>query len=112
MNDEHHQGGGPEPRGIDAVQQPDHATIARFHDRHVGEVFVQVLRLCAEAGLVRVGLVAVDGTKIDADASSYLNMTWPGDLVPRHGRGFPHSGGRVNLSGASAAAFELPPWPR
>jgi hypothetical protein len=71
MNDEHHQGGGPEPRGIDAVQQPDHATIARFHDRHragLGEVSVQVLRLCAEAGLVRVGLVAVDGTKIDADA--------------------------------------------
>jgi hypothetical protein len=32
--------------------------------------------------------------------------------APRHGRGFPHSGGRMNLSGASAAAFELPPWPR
>jgi hypothetical protein len=32
-------------------------------------VFVQVLRLCAEAGLVRVGLLAVDGTKLQADAS-------------------------------------------
>ena len=73
---------------------------------------MQVLRLCAEAGLVRVGLIAVDGTKIDADARPTSTMTWPGDLAGRHGRGFPHSGGRVNLSGASAAAFELPPWPR
>ena len=44
---------------------PDHATIARFRDQHqvaLRAVFVQVLRLCAEAGLVRVGLLAVDGT--------------------------------------------------
>jgi hypothetical protein len=39
---------------------------------------VQVLRLCAEAGLVRVGLIAVDGTKIDADARPTSTMTWPG----------------------------------
>ena len=55
---------------------PDHATIARFRDQHqVGlrAVFVQVLRLCAEAGLVRVGLLAVDGTKLQADASSFQN---------------------------------------
>ena len=63
-------------RVLSGNRQPDHATIARFRDRHqaaLREVFVQVLRLCAEAGLVRVGLVAVDGTKIDADASSHLN---------------------------------------
>jgi hypothetical protein len=36
-------------------------------------LFVQVLRLCAEAGLVRVGLLALDGTKLHADASSFQN---------------------------------------
>jgi hypothetical protein len=46
-------------------------------------VFVQVLRLCAEAGLVRLGLVAVDGTKIDADASSYLNYDLAGGTSQR-----------------------------
>jgi transposase len=55
---------------------PDHATIARFRDRHreaLGKVFVQVLRLCADAGLLRVGLLALDGTKLQADASSFQN---------------------------------------
>src|SRR5687768_7476722 len=55
---------------------PDHATIARFRDQHregLRAVFVQVLRLCAEAGLVRVGLLALDGTKLVADASSFQN---------------------------------------
>lgn len=63
-------------RVLTGNQQPDHATIARFRDRHqaaLRDVFVQVLRLCAEAGLVRVGLVAVDGTKLDAYASSRHN---------------------------------------
>jgi transposase len=55
---------------------PDHATIARFRDRHqagLAAVFVQVLRLCAQAGLVRVGVVALDGTKLPANASSARN---------------------------------------
>jgi transposase len=55
---------------------PDHATIARFRNSHqqgLRSVFVQVLRLCAGAGLVRVGLVALDGTKLQADASSFQN---------------------------------------
>jgi transposase len=55
---------------------PDHATIARFRDLHregLRGLFVQVLRLCAEAGLVRVGLLALDGTKLHADASSFQN---------------------------------------
>jgi transposase len=41
-------------------------------------LFVQVLRLCAEAGLVRVGLLALDGTKLHADASRSKTMTWSG----------------------------------
>src|SRR3954454_20399675 len=59
-------------RVIAANQVPDHATIARFrvrHERALGDLFGQVLELCAEAGLVRVGLVAVDGTKLHANAS-------------------------------------------
>jgi transposase len=63
-------------RILSGNRQPDHATIARFRDRHraaLAGVFVQVLRLCAEAGLVRVGLVALDGTKLEANASSQQN---------------------------------------
>lgn len=59
-------------RVICANQVPDHATIARFRARHeqaIGELFHGVLELCAEAGLVRVGIVAVDGTKIAGNAS-------------------------------------------
>jgi transposase len=59
-------------RVIAAQQKPDHATIARFverHERALGELFGQVLDLCAQAGLARVGVVAIDGTKIHANAS-------------------------------------------
>jgi transposase len=59
-------------RVITANQAPDHATIARFrvrHERALNELFGQVLELCAEAGLVRVGVLAVDGTKVSANAS-------------------------------------------
>jgi transposase len=58
----------------DAV--PDHTVIARFRQRHVGrmrEVFLAVLRLCHEAGLVRLGLVALDGTKVGANAALDAN---------------------------------------
>jgi transposase len=50
--------------------KPDHATIARFRRNDLKELeglFVQILRLCAEAGLVKVGVVALDGTKIAAN---------------------------------------------
>src|SRR5918993_2044761 len=59
-------------RVITANQAPDHATIARFrvrHERALSELFGQVLGLCADAGMVRVGVVAVDGTKVHANAS-------------------------------------------
>jgi transposase len=59
-------------RVITAMEVPDHSTIAEFRRRHeelVGELFVDVLALCAEAGLVRVGEIAVDGTKLHASAS-------------------------------------------
>jgi transposase len=59
-------------RVITANQVPDHATVARFrvrHERALSELFSQVLGLCADAGLMRVGVVAVDGTKVHANAS-------------------------------------------
>jgi transposase len=52
--------------------QPDHVTIARFRRRHQDALiglFAKVLGLCAAAGLVRLGLVAIDGTRIRADAN-------------------------------------------
>jgi transposase len=59
-------------RVIAANQIPDHATIARFRVRHeqaLGELFGQVLSLCADAGLVSASVIAVDGSKIAASAS-------------------------------------------
>lgn len=66
-------------RVITANQVPDHATIARFRVRHehaLGAIFTQVLGLCAQSGLVRVGLIAVDGTKIAANASMAANRSY------------------------------------
>ena len=57
---------------IAMLEMPDHATIARFVERHeaaLAELFGQVLGLCAEAGLVRPGVVAVDGTRMAGNAS-------------------------------------------
>jgi transposase len=58
---------------------PDHATIARFIRRHqpaLAELFTSVLRLCARAGLVQSGVVAVDGTKLTASACSDANVDY------------------------------------
>src|SRR3954449_5089542 len=59
-------------RVIAADQRPDHATIARFverHERALAGVFGEVLGLCADAGLATVGVIAIDGTKVHANAS-------------------------------------------
>src|SRR3954464_13405250 len=59
-------------RVICANRAPDHTTIARFRQRHeaaLAELFGEVLALCGEAGLVRVGVIAVDGTKVHANAA-------------------------------------------
>ncbi|MCA1700703.1 MAG: transposase, partial [Actinobacteria bacterium] len=66
-------------RVICANQVPDHATIARFrarHERAISELFSGVLGLCAKAGLVRVGIVAVDGTKVAAAATHHANRDY------------------------------------
>lgn len=59
-----------------ANDAPDHATIARFrgeHEQAIAELFEQVLTLCARAGMGRLGTVALDGTKIAANASLGAN---------------------------------------
>jgi transposase len=66
-------------RVITASQTPDHATIARFRVRHeaaIGDLFGEVLALCARSGLVRVGVVAVDGTKIAAAATHHATRSY------------------------------------
>jgi len=65
-------------RVIAANRAPDHTTIARFRQDHAEasqRLFVDVLELCAKAGLASVGVVAVDGTKIAASASGAANRT-------------------------------------
>ena len=66
-------------RVITANQTPDHATIARFRVRHQGALaglFAQVLGLCSRAGLVSVGVIALDSTKMAANASGLANRTY------------------------------------
>ncbi|MFC3456131.1 transposase, partial [Amycolatopsis speibonae] len=63
-------------RVLCAQDTPDHTTIARFRKIHVAvfeQVFAQVLVLCARAGMGRLGTVAIDGTKIAANASIDAN---------------------------------------
>ena len=66
-------------RYLAADQHPDHDTIANFRKQHLarlGELFVQALQLCQKAGLVKLGHVAIDGTKIQANASKHKAMSY------------------------------------
>ena len=66
-------------RVIAANRAPDHSTIARFIERHepaLGDLFGQILCLCRRAGLVRAGVLALDSTKIAADASGLQNRSY------------------------------------
>jgi transposase len=64
---------------IMGLRTPDHSTIAEFRRRHeseIAELFDDVLGLCREAGLVSVGVITVDGTKIKANASMDQNRSY------------------------------------
>jgi hypothetical protein len=66
-------------RVICANRTPDHATIARFrgrHERALADTFTQVLALCGRAGLVSVGVVAVDGSLIAGNASAAATRSY------------------------------------
>jgi hypothetical protein len=61
------------------MRVPDHSTIAEFRKRHedaIAGLFGEVLGLCAEAGLARVGVIALDGTKVQASASRFANLDY------------------------------------
>ena len=81
---------------VTGLQRPDFRTISDFRKRHLAalsEVFVQVLGLCRKAGLVKLGHVALDGTKIKANASKHKAMSY----------------GRMNTAEAALAA-EVAGW--
>lgn len=64
---------------VTAMNRPDHRTIAKFRRRHLtalSGLFVQVLRLCQKAGMAELGHVALDGTKIKANASKRKAMSY------------------------------------
>jgi transposase len=68
-------------RVISVNEQPDHSTVARFLIRHrdaIEGLFLEVLALCRQAGMIRVGTVAVDSTKLAANASAGQNLTLEG----------------------------------
>ena len=64
---------------VTALQKPDFRTISDFRKRHLkalGGLFAQVLSLCHRAGLVKLGHVALDGTKVKANASKHKAMSY------------------------------------
>ena len=63
------------------MRTPDHSTIAEFRCRHetvIAELFDDVLGLCREAGLVSVGVITIDGSKLTANASMDQNRSYRG----------------------------------
>ena len=66
-------------RVLAANQHPDHDTLAAFRQEHLqalGDLFLQGLALCQQAGLVKLGHVALDGTKVLANASKHKAMSY------------------------------------
>ena len=108
---------------LTSMQSPDFRTINRFRQRHLkalAELFGQVLRLCQKAGLVKLGHVAVDGTRIHANASKRKSMSYARmkkaeqDLKAEVERWFAEAE-RIDqeedaLYGADKSGDELPAW--
>jgi transposase len=66
-------------RVLSCNQQPDHDSIAEFRKRHLkelGKLFVQVLQMCRKTGMVKLGHVAIDGTKMRANAAKRESLTY------------------------------------
>lgn len=64
---------------VTALEKPDHRTVNAFRKRHLRAlegIFVQVLKMCRRAGLVKLGHVALDGTKVQANASKHKAMSY------------------------------------
>lgn len=66
-------------RYLSANEHPDHSSLAEFRRRHLtalAALFLEVLKLCQKAGLVKLGHVALDSTKIKANASRHRNWSY------------------------------------
>jgi len=64
---------------VTGMGKPDHSTICKFRSEHreeLSQLFVQVLALCRDAGIAKLGHVALDGTKIKANASKHAAMSY------------------------------------
>ncbi|MDF0666772.1 MAG: IS1182 family transposase [Nitrospira sp.] len=75
-------------RVLAANQRPDFRTISDFRKQHLtalAALFVQVLKLCQRAGLVKLGHIALDGTKVKANASKHKAMSY-GRMVTEEAR--------------------------
>jgi len=108
---------------LTGMQKPDFRTISLFRLRHLEGLkglFKQVLKLCRKAGMVKLGHVALDGTKIRAKASSYKSMSYGGmkkaerDLKAEVDRWFEEAE-RIDreedeLYGTDRSGDELPEW--
>jgi len=108
---------------ITGMQQPDFRTISLFRLRHLEALkglFKQVLKLCQKAGMVKLGHVALDGTKIEANASRHKSMSYKRmkqkeiDLKAEVDRWFQEAE-RIDreedeLYGADKSGDELPDW--
>src|ERR1700739_4319547 len=108
---------------IVALDPPDFRTISDFRKRHLkalGALFLQVLKLCETAGLVKLGHVALDGTKIKANASkhkamSYERMGKRAGGLEAEGQGWVDAAGKADdsedaASGRDKSGEEMPAW--
>jgi transposase len=101
-------------RVVCAQDPPDHTTIARFraaHDQAFTNLFAQVLRLCAEAGMVSVGAISIDGTKIAANASKSANRShdWVRDRARQIAEDAVREAADVDAAEDAAEADTQPP---
>lgn len=110
-------------QAVTALNQPDFRTLNEFRRRHLaalGDLFVQVLALCQKAGLVGLGHVAVDGTKLRANASRHKAMSYErmvkaeGELAAEVASWFDKAG-RIDAAedaehGADRRGDETPGW--
>src|SRR5262245_4863717 len=108
---------------LTGMQKPDHRTVNLFRQRHLkalSELFEQVLQLCEKAGLVKLGHVALDGTRIRANASkqksmSYRSMKRTEDRLKAEVEGWFREAERLDreedeLYGVNKSGDELPEW--
>jgi transposase len=100
-------------RVLTANRAPDHVTVARFRARHqtaLAGFLVESLKLCAAAGLVRLGVVALDGTKVAANAADRASRTLPKleDEVAQMLQEAAEADQRENGQHGSACGDELP----